>query len=623
MARKTAPLTPAWEQTLDTICELTARRIVAGDSFADYRCWLTGMIPHLLDSAGIPRAEQAPEMLRGVATAAALEFWNATPHPDNRFRPRKIARPERNAPCLCGSGRKFKQCCGATNPPDLGIGEELMLSYVLDQFPQKSLSSLPLKDLHPEALGLVASRWLEAGQPKRAIALLERLFADLEHLDGRAEFPADMLLTAYLEIHAPRKKQAFIDALKAAPDKLLRSTGWQRQATVYCDKGKLPQAWEAFREAQRLTPNEPALSHLEVLMLVSEGRRDEAKARAEFWAARLARDSKYDHSDLIETLHRLADGSDESLLGTVSLGIGPLPLLAKAEASWPEPVCHYSLKHGEVTPKKALLDLEDHWQQLLVDEEDPESALLLLEEEPLAGHSFRILRDLVELLPGMPEGLPGSADALARKLLERAEALRLVVLGKLKALDQELAWGWLDNRPLLTLTGYYIEEFSGNRPEQTLELLRWCVNTANPTDNQGLRAILIHRLVAAGLGDEALGVAERYPDDFASTEYGRVLAYFVAGRLPEAEASLHLAQARHPKVWKMLHAAKPRRPRSTNPGYITVGGDDEAWVYRDQHLDLWRSTGALKWSVGIKPAAAPKAAKSPPSPDDSGQEPLF
>jgi hypothetical protein len=40
-----------------------------------------------------------------MATLVALEIWNATPIPENRFRPRKQAEPERNAPCLCGSGR--------------------------------------------------------------------------------------------------------------------------------------------------------------------------------------------------------------------------------------------------------------------------------------------------------------------------------------------------------------------------------------------------------------------------------------------------------------------------------------------------------------------------------------
>ncbi len=253
---------------------------------------------------------------------------------------------------------------------------------------------------------------------------------------------------------------------------------------------------------------------------------------------------------------------------------------------------------------------------------DHEKWLDFLAREPLAGQSFRVLRDCVEILRMLPEALPGSNDALARRLLERGETLRRTVLGKLHALDRELAWGFLDNRPLLTLVAYYVEEFAAAAPAETLDLLRWSVGVANPRDNTGLRETLIHELVAGGLADEAVAVAARYPDDFASTEYGRVLALFAAGRVAEAEAALRQAAARWPRVWKMLHAANPRAPRMTGPG-ITVGGADEAYEYRTRHLDLWRSTGALRWSAGIRVSAAPAGRKTVARPEDDKNGDLF
>jgi tetratricopeptide (TPR) repeat protein len=488
---------------------------------------------------------------------------------------------------------------------------------VLDLMPAKKLAELPLLELHPESLALVAGQWIDEGQPKKAVSLLEKLFVHVDQLDGRAELAADTLLNAYLEINAPRKKQKFIDTLKAAPDKALASAGWQRQTTVYSDRGDYADAWSAFREAQRLTPNEPALSHLEVLVLVSEGRRTEAQARAKFWAARLIRDPDYDHSDLIRLLHDLADGGDASLLRTLPLGRGPLTDLAEIIAHWPEPACHYQLSGGdELNPKKDLAELELDWMDL-VEEGELESAILFLGEEPLAGKSFRILRDVSEMVGSLPENLPGSADALGRQVLERGEALRRLVLGRLKALKKELPWGFLDNRPLLTLVSYYIQEFAETRPAETLDLMRWSVNIANPTDNIGLRQDLIHTLVATGQADEAIAIAARYPNDFASTEYGRVLALFAGGRLDEAETALKQAAEKSPKVWKMLHAANPKRPASKNPGYITIGGNDEAYEYRQNHLDLWRLTGALKWGAGIKLPVKPKAKPSPDEHHDS------
>ncbi len=125
--------------------------------------------------------------------------------------------------------------------------------------------------------------------------------------------------------------------------------------------------------------------------------------------------------------------------------------------------------------------------------------------------------------------------------------------------------------------------------------MRWSVTVANPTDNSGLRGPLIHKLIELGKPREAIDIAAAYPDDFAEIEYGRVLALFVDQQAEAAQACLRKAVERWPKAWKMLHAANPKQARSKNPGYITVGGDDEAWHYRIDHRDLWQSTGALRW----------------------------
>ena len=600
--------TERWHNAVEMICYSAARQILEGVSFNEFRARMVGMAEFLLDAMEIPAEARLAEMKQSMATALALEIWNATPIPENRFRPRKQARPERNAPCLCGSGRKFMQCCAAVDGPELGISEQLMLAQVLMQFPRKQLASLPILDLHPESLALVARNWLKDGREKDAIALLENLFSHLPKLDARSEEAADTLLGCYLETNAPRKKQKFIDALKAAPDKALRSTGWQRQATVFSDKDNFPAAWEAFQEAQRLTPNEPALSHLEILLLVSEGRREEAKARATFWSARLARDPKYDHSDLIALLHDLADGGDDSLLRSLASVHDPLAALATTIEAWPAPVCVYKLAHGvELDPTQQLADCEMHWMELRDGLMDHDRWLEFLQNEPLAGNSFRILRDSIEMLGMLPDTLPGGNDVLARRLLERSEALRRSVLGKLKALDKELPWGFIDNRPMLTLVAYYIDEFAETKPAEILDLLRWSVSTANPTDNTGLRDTLIHTLVAARQAAEAIALAARYPDDFAFTEFGRVLALFADGQLAEAESALNNARLKSPKIWKTLNAANPKPPRAQGPGF-QVGGNDEAWAYRERYLDLWQVSGALRWAAGLKPAQ-PKTGK--------------
>lgn len=621
-----------WQAVVGNFCRHAAKHILKGATFAELRARLTPLIDGILDCIGIPAEARTPGLREAMATMLGMDVWNVTPIPENRFRPRKLNKPERNAPCPCGSGHKFKQCCANLPPLDLGITEELMLSEVLGLLPQKTLKELPLHDLHPDALALVAQRWLDEGDAKKAISLLERYFTNLDKLDSRAEWAADTLLNAYLETNAPRKKQKFVDALKAATNKDLRSCGWQRQATIDSDQGNHIGAWDAFREAQRHAPNAPALSHLEVLLLLSEGRDVEAKARADFWIARLQRDAKYDHSELITVLRNMV-GSDAGKLQTLHFARGPLGRLADAVANWPAPACSYRLIGGcELEPKVELARLEGRWMDLR-QSADLDDMIAFAAQFPLAGQSFMVLRDLSEIALMLDPGVPGSREALSRQILQRGEALRQAVLSKLKAQNRELPWGFLNNRPMLTLVQYFIEAMEKTSPGECLALMRWSVTVANPTDNSGLRGPLIHKLIELGKPREAIDISAAYPDDFAEIEYGRVLALFVDQQAEAAQACLRKAVERWPKAWKMLHAANPKQARSKNPGYITVGGDDEAWHYRIDHRDLWQSTGALRWGAAVrisqpatKAAATTKPAKpgtaslpEAPEPDNQGQ----
>jgi len=58
-----------------------------------------------------------------LATNFGRGIWNAFPLPGNGFRPQPLATPGRNEACPCGSGRKFKVCCGhGPAPPGLDSG---------------------------------------------------------------------------------------------------------------------------------------------------------------------------------------------------------------------------------------------------------------------------------------------------------------------------------------------------------------------------------------------------------------------------------------------------------------------------------------------------------------------
>ena len=79
---------------------------------------LAPIIAFLDDEDGKPLAEVEPDELAEVRAAAAEligasvqiihRFWQA-----HRRLPRSARKTGRNEPCPCGSGRKYKRCCGA------------------------------------------------------------------------------------------------------------------------------------------------------------------------------------------------------------------------------------------------------------------------------------------------------------------------------------------------------------------------------------------------------------------------------------------------------------------------------------------------------------------------------
>ncbi len=63
--------------------------------------------------------EEGARLMGDLAMAQALapELWSQTPLERAGFACEPLARPGRNEPCWCDSGRKTKHCCGAVSMP--------------------------------------------------------------------------------------------------------------------------------------------------------------------------------------------------------------------------------------------------------------------------------------------------------------------------------------------------------------------------------------------------------------------------------------------------------------------------------------------------------------------------
>lgn len=657
-------------------------------SHQDAQRFLAWMVEHAAGYLGAALAESPDEgAQRAIATVLGRGIWNATPLPDNDFRPRALPEPGRNDPCPCGSGRKYKRCCAIVEDLPKPELDEVWLVAV-EHFSEAQLAQAIARNrVPPAALAERAMRHLDDDDPKRARALLEPLFAGpADKLDDRYEPALDALCDIYLELGHDRKKIALLERVGREGSGELKSAALQRLATAQLDAGERDQAWTAFQEAQRHDPNHPALGSLEVTLLIAQGRREEAIARARFWIARLRRQGA-EYPEVINHLERFArdplgamgeaeamqgaspefkrlkrwieaqagralplyravaqaqiePGDTEALRSLIAdhlrgMGVNPESIeretqrmanriqreqedrTRQPELSAPQPDTEPPWESDAaltLASPDELGPLEAQWhkdfplpkpvltEDLPRSDHDPwvpkatESWLTFLERNPAAFDSIDVLDDLGAALNVLrEEGLYWSTDALVEALGRRCAGILDRALTDAPA-GSHLSWAMPQNRAALRMesrlgmalisTGRAAEAF-----EQEMRLLR-----LNPGDNHGIRASVMNRLLSAGRDDEAVALAERYPDDgIVEVAYGRVLALYRLDRHADALAALETARKMSPKVVDYLVSRRVRKPK-LNGHYVSYGGDDEAWYYREHMREIWAAVpGLLAW----------------------------
>ena len=557
---------------------------------------------------------------RSFLHSMARMIWNKTPLPDNHFRPSPLHKPERNLPCPCGSGKKYKQCCLSAEALEHEMESFSMLLHVLNQVSVKQFAELPFTYLDLEELAYVARTWMDKGKAKDAVKLLEGLFAHIEKLDRRAEYAFDLLLDCYDELGNPVKKSRMLEKGLAAPDKYLRAAAMQRVCCIHSDKGDYPRAWQVFQELQRLIPNDSSLSHLEVVLLHGQGEHERAAERAKFWIARLSRDNRAEHADLIEFLKHASTNLGGAMLDLAQDNIPGLGKLTQLIEAMPAPKCMYLLEPidgsaGPLEPDAKLRKLNDKWFDVFqpftegdvgIDWERSLLWLSWLDKNPLAWQSFDVIGELFLALEEGMQPFPGFSEKVLYPLMRRGFDLLSLIVKQHQAESLRLEWGWMENRNALrmidALSQFYEEH---DNLEDAILLMEWLVNTLNPNDNQGKREELLHHYLRQGRFNDAIKLAEHYPRDMAAVQYGHVLALLMAGREGEAVATLVQAKSDFPEVYTMLSSSKPRRP-VLQEGMVTVGGKDEAWFYREDYLDIWQGSGGLEWlkkQGKVKPVA--------------------
>jgi tetratricopeptide (TPR) repeat protein len=590
----------------------SARKLVNSPDHQSFLDWIADAGPALAPGLAAqidPRTGAISDAFRSIG----LEIYRAMPLPANNFRRPTVSKPGRNEPCPCGSGRKYKQCCQASEGL-FDLRQFNLLPFVLDALPRKQVTTLPDSDVDIEMVADSAGQLLEKGETRSAVQLLEPWFGAKRKLSGKLEQLFDQLMDCYLELNKSRKRKSLLEDVLARGDRTLRATALHRRASIEADSGDYAAAWTTVEEARRLDPDNVALAPLEITLLMTQGNTSQAQERARFWSARLRRSPNAEFAPMIEFLNEVVNDPDKAMSGLARERDPALDVFTELLLSAPPVAPHYALD-GErdtfLVPDRRLIAVEKTWHQVFpqvkpgltaLHHQDPgvwNSApdwLPILESSPYAWQSFDILDDLILAVDALQ--IPGLDVTLKEPLLNRGAELLEANLEESVSQDVLLPWGFQQNRPALRILAHRaflamerLMDYSGElvtaRPAELLLAL-------NPVDNHGLRAPLARAYIACGQPAKALELCDRYPDDFCGMTLNRILALHRLGRLDEALESLRLSADSIREAAKMLLAANPRKPKLSEFS-VTLGGKDEAWYYRQDHLSLWQQQGALDW----------------------------
>ncbi|HET9209437.1 MAG TPA: SEC-C metal-binding domain-containing protein [Thermoanaerobaculia bacterium] len=419
-----------------------ALKVEDGEAF---QAWMREEAPRLLPDlfSRLPD-EQAR---RGFLLEFGRSLWNSIPLPANGFRPRPIPQPERNDPCPCGSGKKYKKCCAEWTEGAPELDAEGVWMLVAEELPLEAVEAMGESGRVPRSvLGGVATGLLDNGDPERALALVRPLFEKPERLDERDAASLNTLLEAYDALDLREELWQEGERLAQGLRPPLRAVLWEGLARAYAVEGEMEEAWNSLERARQDDLESPALGPLEVSLLLAEGRTAEAGERARYWRSRLREDDLSEAG--FEFLARVGENPEETQLrfsfgDEVTEQIHQLEdWLARAEP----PAGLYGIEpagddpaEGRLVPAGPLRELEAGFEELFYpplagpeededwdpwDEERAEAWLGFLLEHRQALDSVDVLEDVAHAIAEIVTDRYGFLDRpLLRPLLERGLAV--------------------------------------------------------------------------------------------------------------------------------------------------------------------------------------------------------
>ena len=284
-----------------------AREAIAHEDFGRFVAWLQANLGFYWLSPEPPGP--------GLAAALARSIWNAMPLPGNDMQPAPVGPPERNAPCPCGSGRKYKRCCRDIETQAPRLRPEMLYPFVAESLDAATIEEIVAQPTTPVTFAVALADAAETdGRPRVAARRLEPLFAQGASLKRpELDLALSRLIDCYNALGYRGKKARLMDRLeREAPAGPVRAEVFSRRAAMALERGDSAEGEAWFQRAQRDAPDDPSHGPREIVMLLSMGELARARERARFWSRRLERDG-YDLSqpplDLVAEAVRDPEGA--------------------------------------------------------------------------------------------------------------------------------------------------------------------------------------------------------------------------------------------------------------------------------------------------------------------------
>ncbi len=164
----------------------------------------------------------------------------------------------------------------------------------------------------------------------------------------------------------------------------------------------------------------------------------------------------------------------------------------------------------------------------------------------------------------------------------------------------QILWSHMDNRPLLRVFQAYGEELFRSKDYDSAERALEFLLRVNPTDNQGIRYLLLECLQCQEKPEKVIELEMEYEGDHsAEFMYGKVLALLQLNKRDDAKSQLLIAKSAFPHVAAELAKTSHQFPFDEFEhsyileGVYPLGSRQEAYHYWSKTRQYWEKYDQL------------------------------